>query len=406
MKKNGFVFLESVLVLMIVALSVTMLLSSYSLMSRKVKEKENYDKASDKYLLYAIANLGTNSKCNYGIDCDSSYGETEFAAGAGNCENTKLGNILFDCNKLFKDLNIKNIYVVKNIRNTLNDYQRNEKGQALDCSGNVINRNTNPDAKPCKITDINKKAVKIYDNGAIEYMKTLKKCNDENIYVGDDPDNQTYVNRNKETDICEDGIMYMIGVFERGEKQYYASIDISGNVKYEETIREIKSGWICDNCSVASSAYDQEWKYYRNNVTIKGLNKIVDGNSSDAHKYYYYFDLSTGIMQTGWVYYDGEYHLFSPIDYDGQGDLDGRRIQSMNSSERISVTLKNNSGNTKQFFLDNKGTCYMAQTGGTSCSQTDISGFTGDKITSIDFGSYSGCYSCNGDECNNGATCN
>ncbi len=409
MKKNGFVFVESIVVLMVVALSVAMFMSSYSLMSRKVKEKENYDKASDKYLLYSIANLGTDSKCNYGIDCDEEgKRDTEFAASASNCKFTKMGGILYDCTQVFEDLDIKYIYVVKNVRNTLNDYKRNKDGQALDCSGNVIDRDKNPEAKGCKITDNSQKAVNIYDNGAIEYMKTLKKCNDENVYIGEG-ENQVYVNRNKESDICANPIMYMIGVFNRGNKLYYASIDISGNVKYEETIRDIKSGWVCDNCSVASSVYNQEWKYYINNLTVKGLNKLSTGNSSTSNKYYYYFDPSTGIMITGWVYYDGNYHLFSPIDYDkhdNQGALDGRRIQSMSSSERISVTLKNNSGNTKQFFLDNMGTCYMTQTGGSTCTQTDISEFTGDKITSIDFGSYSGCYSCNGDECNGNVTCN
>ena len=123
MKKNGFVFIESIVVLMVVALSVAMLMSSYTLIARKTKEKENYDKASDKYLLYAIANLGTDSKCNYGVDCVSinsndPISKTEFAASKDNCNNTKIGSILYDCKDVFDDMGIKYIYVVKNIRNT------------------------------------------------------------------------------------------------------------------------------------------------------------------------------------------------------------------------------------------------------------------------------------------------
>ena len=51
MDKKGFVLLESILVLVVVALSLSVLMSSFSLISRKTKEKEYYDRSSDKYLL-------------------------------------------------------------------------------------------------------------------------------------------------------------------------------------------------------------------------------------------------------------------------------------------------------------------------------------------------------------------
>ena len=69
MKKDGFVFLESVVVLVVVALSLTMLIASYSLVARKTKEKEDYNRTSDKYLVYNISNLGTNDLCNYSSPC-------------------------------------------------------------------------------------------------------------------------------------------------------------------------------------------------------------------------------------------------------------------------------------------------------------------------------------------------
>ena len=50
MKKDGFVFVESVTVLIVVALSLNMSLSSYELLSSKSKQRKSYDLASDKYL--------------------------------------------------------------------------------------------------------------------------------------------------------------------------------------------------------------------------------------------------------------------------------------------------------------------------------------------------------------------
>ncbi|MBR4177731.1 MAG: InlB B-repeat-containing protein [Bacilli bacterium] len=203
MKRNGFVFVESIVVLVVVALSLAMLLSSYSLVQRKTKEKEYYDKSSDKYLLYAISDLGTDDTCSYSIRCKN--GDTvdttinfradvdEFTKnGPANpyfCKNTKLGRILYSCDEVLKSMQVRSIYVVKDISSALKS----------------------PDA------------TNIYDNGVIEYMKTLKKCNDENT-TGSAKRNQT----------CSSPIAYMIGVFERGNNDlYYASINLSGNVDSE-----------------------------------------------------------------------------------------------------------------------------------------------------------------------------
>jgi len=199
MKKNGFVFVESIVVLVVVALSLSMLISSYSLVSRKTKEKENYDKASDKYLLYAISNLGTDDTCNYGIKCNNLTGisaETfkdnnyiSFRAdttGKYACGGTKIGQIMYDCNSVFEEMNLVHLYVVENIVNDIY--------QSCDAS--------NP-----------KCAINFYDSGTIEYMKSLKKCNDENF--------------NTKSTSCDNPVRYMIGVFEKGNGEYqYASIEI------------------------------------------------------------------------------------------------------------------------------------------------------------------------------------
>ena len=52
MKKDGFVFVESVTVLIVVALSLTMSLSSYELLSSKSKQRKYYDFLLHLYFLY------------------------------------------------------------------------------------------------------------------------------------------------------------------------------------------------------------------------------------------------------------------------------------------------------------------------------------------------------------------
>ena len=203
MKKNGFVFVESIVVLVIVALSLAMLLTSYSLVQRKTKEKEYYDKSSDKYLLYAISDLGTDDICSYSIRCKSGgvvedtinfRADVEPKDKNGNdnpyyCKNTKLGRILYSCDEVLKSMQIRSVYVVKDVSAALRSNS----------------------------------ATTIYDNGVIEYMKTLKKCNDVNT--------SGTAARNTS---CDQPISYMIGVFERGNNDlYYASINLSGKVDEE-----------------------------------------------------------------------------------------------------------------------------------------------------------------------------
>jgi len=205
MKKNGFVFVESVVVLVVVALSLAMLISSYSLVSRKTKEKEKYDKTSDKYLVYVLSKLGTDDVCNYAVGCsnlsnkDISFRADADAASDNSCATTKMGELLFNCNQVFKDMGLVHIYVVENVRNELNDLKSN--------------------GDPKGPTD--KKAVQIYDNGTIEYMKSLKKCNDVNT-----SDNGIFRIVDEKSN-CTSPITYMIGVFERGNgNYYYASIEL------------------------------------------------------------------------------------------------------------------------------------------------------------------------------------
>lgn len=201
MKKNGFVFVESIIVLVVVSLSVAMLISSYSLIARKTKEKETYDKASDKYLLYAISKLGTDENCNYGIDCG---GAKDFATSAKGCSETKMKNFMIDCTKVMEYLNIKHLYVVNDIRSLLKS--NNFPGEYTE--------------------QVNGVTEYLFTNGTIEYMKTLKDCNDLNEYITKSDGTKEYINRNKLTDTCQSPIGYLIGEFERQGTFYYAAIEI------------------------------------------------------------------------------------------------------------------------------------------------------------------------------------
>lgn len=162
MKKNGFIFIESVTVLIIVVLSLTLMLSSYFLLSRKSKSNEFYDLPKDKYLLYNIGNLG---------DRDKPYSTTlSFNANKNNCQDY-MSQRISDCSQVFEDTNLKNYIIIYNLNEELS-------------SSNVTQK---------------------FDSPTIEYLKTLRRCRDKN---------------------CADVIKYVVGVFYRNDKYYYASLEL------------------------------------------------------------------------------------------------------------------------------------------------------------------------------------
>ena len=204
-RKNGFAFIESVIVLTVVTLSLVLLLTTYSLIARKTKEKENYDRASDKYLLYSIMNLGTNARYNYRtfLEEDLSIGpkitpenchQNDIIKNIYNDNDDTSGESEYNCKKIYDSMDIKAIYIVKDIYAAL----RNES------------------------------AASHFDNGVIEYMKTLKKCN--TLAVDEDGEN-IYINNNY--DDCDEPINYIIGVFYRNNQYYFASLQL-GNEKLSE----------------------------------------------------------------------------------------------------------------------------------------------------------------------------
>lgn len=141
MKKDGFIFMESLTVLVVVLLATTLLLSSYSLFIRKSKEKESYNLPSDRYLLFNIAKL--NATVNEYFDNEGYIANRRDASynNPNSCEKTPIGNRLSNCKQLFRDNDLVYFIVIKDIK------------------------------KEMKRTDI----TTIYDSGTIEYLKTLER---------------------------------------------------------------------------------------------------------------------------------------------------------------------------------------------------------------------------------------
>lgn len=241
--KKGFVFIETIIVLMIVTMSLTLLFASYTLIKTKSMEKENYDKISDKYLLYAISNLGTNATYNYGTIADNGY----LALTPKNCD--KYENIMHilsaekfegkDCKdyvfekcdsatgtkKTNCDIcqgyyNIFSPKAEKKVQINTSSFEKIETPvsncQKIFTELNVVHLYVIPD-----VTDAlrAKNATKIYDNGTINYLKTLKKCYDK------DYASQGGLVKD-EAETCNDSVRYLVGVFYRYGEYFFASIEI------------------------------------------------------------------------------------------------------------------------------------------------------------------------------------
>ncbi|MGM9877933.1 MAG: InlB B-repeat-containing protein [Bacilli bacterium] len=255
--KKGFAFMETVIILMVVTLSLTLLLSTYSLISRKSKEKENYDKASDKYLLYSVMNLGTNARYNYKSMLDENYILGPKITPNNCSEYDVLRNIYNDselslssetnCKKIYENMDIIALYLVKDINQALSSPE----------------------------------ATSHFDNGTINYLKTLKKCNDEdNKYIKDG----MVINISEY--VCDKPINYLVGVFYRNDEYYFASL-VLGDEKLSSNkgTYTVKINYLyAEDKSVAADSYQIELKdierYNVKSPTIKGYTpdkEVVSG---------------------------------------------------------------------------------------------------------------------------------
>lgn len=104
--KKGFVFVETIVVLTLVALSLSIVLITFSLITRKTKIKEKYNQSSDLYLLYNITKIS---------DSFDPIQMNDFWINKNNCSSMNITN----CSDLFTDHNIQNIGLFSNIDNII-----------------------------------------------------------------------------------------------------------------------------------------------------------------------------------------------------------------------------------------------------------------------------------------------
>lgn len=170
MRKKGFIFLETISILMVVALSLTILLASYTLVYTKAKQHKYYDLPRDLYTLYAVANL---------VDTSSIGSDVVMVSNSSSCEkvngkDTVLGVTIENCGEFMNDINMITFAVIDDINK-----------------------------------ELNKSATDTYfDNVTIEYLKTLPRCYE------------------KKCTKTSPGRKYLLGIFKRQNKYYYASIEL------------------------------------------------------------------------------------------------------------------------------------------------------------------------------------
>ena len=273
MNKKGFVFLETIIILVLVTMALTTMLTSYTVITTKSHEKEYHDRISDKYLLYTLSNLGTTETNNYRaladeLKLDGPTNCSTYLSGAG--DETQKEFKYKDC--LSEKMGILKVDIETKDCSAFcaqpQTFQKNAKTMFCKIFGNhsgSTNINTSSfdnvltsDGGNCThvfeelrlyriyfVSDINhalkqEVATEFFkgDNGAIEYIKTLKKCY-EDVYAeykhettgnpctpGSEGCQRIVLNKLPDDGICTKPVKYMIGVFERNHDYYYASIEI------------------------------------------------------------------------------------------------------------------------------------------------------------------------------------
>lgn len=174
-KKNGFVFLESVISLVVVALALTAFLKSYTTLATISKQNEVYDNISDKYLLYSIANLGAKGSNRLNSICVITRGNVDYGFGASKEGIWSLGQNSLQRNQSCWTDNF--FTAEKDASGNVKSAEEVRK-EMFDDTGLVYFyyiKNLNSDIYGVDAT-------KIMDNGALQYVQTLSK--DKEYFVG------------------------------------------------------------------------------------------------------------------------------------------------------------------------------------------------------------------------------
>lgn len=128
MKKKGYIFIETIVVLIVVIVSLSLVLSSYSLVISRSKLKKYYNRTNDIYLLYYISQL---------IDNNIMISESGFYVEISD-ENCTDSAPFISCIALenAKDNNIKSIAIINDkteinadMNNTMKEYIKQLNGE-------------------------------------------------------------------------------------------------------------------------------------------------------------------------------------------------------------------------------------------------------------------------------------
>lgn len=120
--KKGYIFVETIAVLVVVTIAVSMLLVNYTLIMKRTTIKEYYNRPNDIYALYTVMNYGTNENKNY-----ISRGQTSWWTSRSTCDSSALKDYMPDnCETVLKDMNIINIGIINDIENI--DYSKYDNG--------------------------------------------------------------------------------------------------------------------------------------------------------------------------------------------------------------------------------------------------------------------------------------
>ena len=87
-----------------------------------------------------------------------------------------------------------------------------------------------------------------------------------------------------------------------------------------------KIGWEYVNKGTNPSLTNQQWKYYDyDGNALKGKQWICPANFDcpDSQKGYWFFDLSSGDLRLGWIWYENHWYYGYPEDPDNNGYVDG-----------------------------------------------------------------------------------
>ena len=160
-KKKGFIFLESVIALVVVALSLTAFLRSYTRIVNLSKQNEVYDNVSDKYLLYAITNFGASGSNNMNMRCPANQ---SFGASRDEVWNLKRSGNTKD--KISDEST--HCWAGNFFKNPREDRQR-----LFDNLGLVYFYYINTTVSTL-LTD---NATYYFDNGTLDYIQTLSRNN-------------------------------------------------------------------------------------------------------------------------------------------------------------------------------------------------------------------------------------